>query len=166
MLVSGSADDATGLVWDLSLTSAVPAKLNKLELAQFWDDLADRTDGGRVYQAMTTLADDPQGTVILFRQKIQPAEIPDPKHLTQLLVELDSAKFAVRKKALAELDRLGDDILGWLRAQLKKNPSLEMRRRLEALVQKHDPAELLPDRLRHLRALGRPQEQSVPQALP
>ena len=139
------SEDLTGLVWDLSLAPPIPRKLSKEELAQAWNDLADGVDGGKVHRAMTTLAADPHGVVALIRQQLPPARAPNAKHVARLLADLDSDIFDVRTKAFAELDRLGDATVVYLREQLKQNLSLEMRRRVQNLLEKHDPADLPPE---------------------
>ncbi len=151
-LVTVSAD-LTGLVWDLSLASAGVRKRSKDEPAQAWSDLADCLDGGKVHRAMAMLAGDPHGAVVLLRAQLQPARAVDAKQLARLLADLDSDRFDVRSVAFAKLDEFGDAITGALRGQLKKNLSLEVRRRLQVLLEKHDPATLSSDRLRAIRAV-------------
>jgi hypothetical protein len=159
------SSDLTGLVWDLSLAPAVLRELSKDELAKAWNDLADGVDGGKVHRAMTTLAGDPGGAVALIRQQIQAAHAPDAKHLARLLGDLDSDVFQVRTKAFAELDGLGDGIVGFLQDQLQRQYlALEMRRRLQSLVEKHDPANLPPNRLREIRAVELLEHLGVPAA--
>lgn len=145
--------DLTGLVWNLSLAPDAPKKLSVQQFGQAWKDLADGSDGRKVHQAMATVAADPDGAVALIRRHIEPARGVDPKTLAGWLADLDSPNFATRTKAYGALDQLGDGVLGALRDELKRNPNLEMSRRLSSLITKHDPANLPPERLRTMRAL-------------
>jgi hypothetical protein len=56
--------------------------------------------------------------------------------MKQLLADLDSDQFAVRQKASQELELLGDRAEGPLRGVLDSNPSLELRKRVETLLDK------------------------------
>src|SRR5262249_17258870 len=65
-----------------------------------------------------------------------------------------SDDFATRERAAKELDKLGEGALGAYEAALAGTPSPEVRRRLESLMEKHDPWRMpSPDRLRIMRAL-------------
>lgn len=65
------------------------------------------------------------------------------------IADLDSAEFAAREQATRELARRGEAVEGALRKLLEGRPSLEVRRRVEMLLEKLKGA----DRLRALRAI-------------
>jgi WD40 repeat protein len=159
-LVTASSD-STGLVWDVSLAAladplaAAPAKL--------WDDLASpKVEPAN--RALATLAAAPDVAVPLLKEHLRPADGPDTATLNRLLADLDSDSFAVRQKAAAELDRLGEDIVFSLRKRLGKGESLEARRRIQQLLDKHDGGELRPERVRELRALEILEQIATPEA--
>ena len=145
--------DLTGLVWDLRLASTLAQPPTMAQWQTAWSELLSTTDGLKVHDAMARLAALPTQTIDLLQKQLTPAKIIDPKRLEQLFAELDSAKFPVRDQAYLELDKLGEDVLLPMRAHLKKNPPLEVARRLERLIDKHDPDNPPPARLRELRAI-------------
>ncbi|HEY7156842.1 MAG TPA: hypothetical protein VH575_22935, partial [Gemmataceae bacterium] len=159
-LVTASGD-STGLVWDVSLAAlttpikAPPAKL--------WDDLVS-LKAEHANRALATLASAPDVAIPLLKEHLRPADGPDTVTLNRLLADLDSDSFAVRQKAAAELDRLGEDIVFALRKRLGKDESLEARRRIEQLLEKHDRGELRPERVRELRALEVLEQIGTPEA--
>jgi hypothetical protein len=67
---------------------------------------------------------------------LQPAAVPDAQRIAHLIADLDSKQFAVRRKAEAELEKLGDLAEPALRNVLKEDGSLEVRQRVERLLQK------------------------------
>jgi hypothetical protein len=75
------------------------------------------------------------------------------EQLAQLLVELNANVFARRAAAASELARLGPRVEVALRRGLKDAESLEMKRRLEALLDKFERHELPFETLRELRAV-------------
>ena len=68
--------------------------------------------------------------------------------MDRLLADLDSDQFAIRQQAEAELEKMGLIIEPTLRKALESNPSLEVRRRIEKVLES-----LASERLRITRAL-------------
>jgi hypothetical protein len=60
----------------------------------------------------------------------------DQKELARLLSDLDSNQFAVREKASAALESMGTRVESVLRKALAGKPSAELRRRIDALMEK------------------------------
>jgi RNA polymerase sigma factor (sigma-70 family) len=157
-LVSGSAD-TSALVWDVSdlvrTRREVSADLSPRELEKLWIDLASE-DATRAYEALQALAAAPRQTVPFLKEHLRPVAPADARHLRLLLADLDSASFAVRQKAATDLELLGESAEAALRRALEERPSLEVRRRVESLVEKLNtqrsspPA---PERLRELRGV-------------
>jgi WD40 repeat protein len=153
-LASGS-DDATALVWDISglvrRDRPRPAVLTAKALDGMWADLGDE-DAAKAYQAIRTLASDPDQAVPFLRKRLKPAAI-DPR-IEPLIAELDSDQFKVREKAEQELDMLADRAEPALRKALK-NPAttLEARRRLERIVDRLEKNSPHPEFLRLLRVV-------------
>jgi WD40 repeat protein len=156
-----ASEDSTGLVWDVSLAAltdplaVAPAKL--------WDDLAS-LKADRVNRALATLASAPDVAVALLKEHLRPASNPDTATLDRLVADLGSDSFTVRQKAAAELDRLGENIVFALRKRLGKGESLEVQRRIEQLLDKHDRGDVTSERVRELRALEVLEQIGTPEA--
>jgi hypothetical protein len=69
--------------------------------------------------------------------------------IARWIADLDSGEFAVREKAVRELEQHGDAVEGALRKVLENQPSLEVRQRVKLLLSKLTGG----DRLRGLRAV-------------
>jgi hypothetical protein len=76
-----------------------------------------------------------------------------PRRLERLLAALDSDKFAERDLATRELKALAEQAVPALRTALAGQPSLESRRRLEALLHQLDGAGLSAETVRQVRAV-------------
>ncbi|HEV3261052.1 MAG TPA: hypothetical protein VG013_29645 [Gemmataceae bacterium] len=93
-------------------------------------------------------------------------EVP---RLHRWIGELDDARFAVRAKATAALEKLGESAEPALRRALRGRLSLEQRTRVEQVLTRLEQGR--PERLRKLRSLevlediGSPQARKVLQAL-
>lgn len=117
-----------------------------------WADLADAR-ATRAYEAVLKLAEAPRQAVPFLRQRLQPVAAADPKRIARLLDDLDSAEFPVRQKASAELEQLGALAAPALRKALAGDPPLEVRRRVEELLQKLQRRQVPAETLRALRAV-------------
>ena len=73
--------------------------------------------------------------------------------MAALVADLDRDTFAVREKASQELEKLGESVVGALRAKLADRPALELRQRLERLLDKFDGKGLSAEQLRAVRAV-------------
>src|SRR5262249_5840714 len=82
------------------------------------------------------LAETPKPALRLLRYRLRPAAAADPKRTAQLIDKLDDPEFAVREKATDELEQLHELVSAALNKALAAGPSLEARRRLEALLQR------------------------------
>ena len=150
-LISGS-EDTTALVWDL--LGDGPATLSAEQRDACWTALADN-DAAKAYRAMCRLIAAPADGLALLRQHLKPVESVDDKRIKRLIADLDSDAFAVREKATKELQKLGELAEPAYRKVLAAQPALEMRRRLQELLD--DIAQhqwhLTPEILRQLRAI-------------
>jgi hypothetical protein len=99
-----------------------------------------------------TLMAYPKQAVETMTSRLRPVLAADAKHLAPLAADLDSDQFAAREKAERELRDLGEQAGPALRKALNGQPSAEMQRRLEALLEQIDPARS-PEVLRQGRAL-------------
>src|SRR5262249_19031912 len=74
--------------------------------------------------------------------------------IRKLIADLDANQFAVRQKATEALEKIGRPAAAALRATLAGQPSLEVRRRVERLLDKlGGPAVPSPDEMRIQRAV-------------
>jgi tricorn protease-like protein len=134
-LASASAD-GTALIWAVSSrTTPLPTPLSAEELVALWEALAD-ADVPKAHAALWTLAAAPRQTVPFLREHLPAAVAADPKRVAAFLDDLVSEQFAVREKASQELERLGESAVGALRSKLADKPALELRQRLERLLEK------------------------------
>ena len=77
---------------------------------------------------------------------------------------LESEQFAVREKAQRELEELGDLAEPVLRQALEGKPSLEMRRRVQAVLEHLRGPVTQPELLRSLRAVAVLEDIGTPEA--
>lgn len=150
------SSDGTALVWDVigrSPDGRLPArKLSDADTAQAWRDLAD-ADAARAYRALWSLVADPERALPLLREHLRPAPGID-RQLARLLADLDSGEFPVREQAMSEIRKRGERVRPALQATLKDKPSLELRRRVQGLLDELGTETLPPERLRDLRAVA------------
>jgi RNA polymerase sigma factor (sigma-70 family) len=168
ILASGS-QDTTVLLWDVTgrvESKAKPALLSAKELEAEWADLAD-ANASRGYRAMSSLLTRPAQAVVLLKKKLSPIPTVVPEQVGKLLADLGSDRFAVRKKATDDLAKLGEAVEGALRKAQEGKPILEVRQRIDRLLEKLQG----PDRLRSRRALevlellGTPEARSLLESL-
>jgi RNA polymerase sigma factor (sigma-70 family) len=152
-VVSGSID-GTMLVWDASAGEAGrrgdARRLSGKELEALWEDLGG--DPGRAGRAIWTLAGVRAQAVPFLQSKLQPVPTASKEVVARRIAELGDGKFAVRDRAVRELAELGDAVEKPLRQALAAGPVLEVRRRVERLLERLDPRKS-PERLRWLRAV-------------
>jgi RNA polymerase sigma factor (sigma-70 family) len=137
-LLSGS-EDTTVLVWDL-IGGHVGGRERKTSLSPVglktrWDELAS-TDAETAYSALRSFTAAAGPAVDYMRMQLRPIPVPDPKRVARLIADLDHDAFARREMAAKELEKLGEAIESSLRSALVDAKSVEMRRRLEALLAK------------------------------
>jgi hypothetical protein len=164
-LISGSAD-TTALIWDLNARLEAPVKpLDSADLDACWNDLASQ-DAEAAYRSIRRLAASPAEVVPYLDKRLQPVARADKRHLSQLIADLDSDHFAVRDRAFKELEAISEGAADACRAALARGPSPELRRRLEALLQKQDEQRWSPSpqRLCILRALEALEDANTPAA--
>ncbi len=150
LLATGSYD-TTVLLWDatrLRTNRSAEVKLSPEQLESLWADLGGE-DAAKAYRALCTLAAAPTSSVAFLKRHLQPITPVDAKQVARLLADLDSDQFAVREKAMQQLEKIGDRVTTELRKVLTENPSPEVRRRIEQLLEKRNGA----DHIRMVRAV-------------
>jgi WD40 repeat protein len=155
-LLATASEDGTILLWDmdrLSLPKGGASALSEKQLAKLWNDLGS-PDAAVAYQATIQLRRDPAKSSTFLVQQLSELWKHDPKQVRQLIANLDDKTYAVREKAQAELLRLEDIAAPAVHEALKNKPSLELRRRLEVLLSKLNPATLSSRQLSVWRAMA------------
>jgi WD40 repeat protein len=169
-LFSGGAN-TTALTWDVPRPTAParPTELSRSTLGALWRDLAGR-DAQKAFAAACKLSTAPAQAAALVKEHVRPVPAAEPRRLAQLLADLESERFAVRRQAEAELERLGELAAPALRQVLANEPALDLRQRVERLLRKLSgvPAEALVRDLRAVEVLelaGGPAARQVLEAL-
>jgi len=154
-LVGGSGD-TTALIWDLTgrLDSGKlrPANLAGQELELAWTDLRG-DDAPQAYAALWLLASAPKQALPLLREALPRAAPVDAAHLGKLIAALDDDDFEKRERVTDELVKLGEQAEPALKKALDGKPAVEMRRRLEYLLERLRGSGESGERLRQARAL-------------
>jgi WD40 repeat protein len=148
-LLSGSSD-TTVLVWDLLVLGKNSRPARAEDLPSLWQALAG--EAREADRAMRSLVAAPTLAVGLLRQRLRPVVRADRDRLARRLADLDSPHFATREEATRELEAMGELAIDALRQVLAGKPSLEVRRRAEALLRRLTDGPLTGDRLRAVRA--------------
>ena len=106
----------------------------------------------------------PRSAAAFLEKQLQSAKPPDTKRVERLIADLDDERFYVRQQATNELEALSEYAAPALRKTLAGKPSLEAKRRLEALLRRLDGAGLSPEAIRHVRAVEALEAIGNPQA--
>jgi len=170
-LVSGSAD-TTALVWDAPVIGAMAnGEIDATRADTLWADLMGN-DAVKAYQAIVAFRAAPKTAVPFLKERVKAVPAPDVKKMDQLIADLDSNQFAVRMKANDELERMGKAAKGALDQAMASGPNLEMRQRIERLLEKlvtgaAPPAEQqrIHRSLEVLEWIGTPESQEVLQTV-
>jgi RNA polymerase sigma factor (sigma-70 family) len=165
--LASSSLDSTVLLWDLAvaLRAAGPAagKAEEQGVAEWWEDLLS-ADARRGYAAVWRLAEAPARSVPLLRERLKPASAMLEKAIRQHIADLGSATFTVRQKAFEQLKDLGLAAATALREASKKDLPLEVRRRLDQLLEGVTGRPVSGEWLRTLRGLAVLEHAGTPEA--
>jgi hypothetical protein len=128
--------------------------LTNAELERCWDDLA-RPDASRAWQALWALAVAPGTSEPFLRDRAVPATLTadERRRLTALVRDLDDDAPAKRDAASAALGRAGLAAEPVLRETLTGQPSVEVRVRVERLLEALEEIVPTGEELRQLRAI-------------
>jgi RNA polymerase sigma factor (sigma-70 family) len=153
-LATGHAD-GTILLWDLTLPKVPAVRLGQQEMETLWTDLKD-ADAGKAWRAVWRLADAPDDVVAFMGKRLKAVALASAHITGPLLADLNSDSFAKRETAGKRLKELGLLAEPALRASLNANPPLEVRQRVEALLNAivEAPSPLTAEELRDLRAVA------------
>jgi hypothetical protein len=164
-ILASAGRDGTVRLWDLARPdqdNLAPGSLALADLEALWDDLAS-DDAPHADRAIRAMAEEPAKTVPFLAARLRPVSSVSPE-IDSLIAALDADEFVVRQRASAELTRRGEAAAAGLRRVLTGAPTLEVRRRVERLLE--DLALRIPTsgRLRELRALEALERQDTVEA--
>ncbi len=165
-LASGSWD-GTALLWDLPLAlravGTPPGDASDKEVAVGWADLL-AADADRAYAAVFRLAEAPARSVPFLSRHLKPVLDAQRQEIRRAIEDLGSPTFALRQKAFERLKGLGLAAAPAVRAALEKDGPLEVRRRLEQLLEGITGRAVSGEWLRTLRALAVLEHAGTPEA--
>jgi hypothetical protein len=118
----------------------------------------------KAFAARGALALSPEQALPLLNERLKPVLAADRHLLRRLITELDDDRFSTREKARKQLEELGERAADALQDALKKKPSLEAHRRIEALLRKLRPQVRDAETLRSLRGIAVLEDIGTPQA--
>jgi len=153
------------LLWNVAPADwrVTTGELTAQQHQQWWTDLTS-TEAVKAHRAAWSLAARGADTVVFLKDHLHPVPAETQKHLDQLLADLDSDTFDSREAATRELCR-GVVAESALRKTLAHSPSLERRRRLEAILEDLPDWTLKnPELLRNVRAIWVLQRIGTPEA--
>jgi RNA polymerase sigma factor (sigma-70 family) len=161
-LASGS-DDTTVVIWDMRHVKVPPlppplpraGEPSERALDRLWEGLGGK-DAARAYRHIWLLAATPRETVSYLKKRLRPVPVLDKANRARavdLIDDLGSDSFAVRDWAARGLEKLGESAVPLYHRRLKEGPPLEVRLRLERLLEKWGDRDVSPARLREVRAL-------------
>ncbi|HEY7315775.1 MAG TPA: sigma-70 family RNA polymerase sigma factor [Gemmataceae bacterium] len=162
--IASGSEDTTVLLWDAASGVRPNAELSAKELQNLWSDLIGQ-DAVRANRAVWQLALSPRHALPWLAERLRPIAPLDAergKQVDRLLADLDHESFKVRQNAEAELEKMGTSVEPALRKALEGKPSLEVRRRIEKVLEK--VAGWSGDRLRAARALEAIEHMNTPEA--
>jgi hypothetical protein len=132
-LASGGGDGSI-LIWDITGNWKRPANsVTEKELDNHWTDLAS-ADAAKAHRAIWQLADHARQALPFLRKRLRAVAPADAVQIRKLIVDLSSARFAVREKAYKELEKQVDLAAPALREAATGNAPLETRRRVDQLL--------------------------------
>jgi WD40 repeat protein len=129
------------LVCDVTGRATEPGKipahnLTPAEADRLWLDLTS-DDGSRSQRARWTLVAGGGTTVKMLQRSLRRVELPDAEDISALIAALNSGNFKERDKSSRVLERM-ELARPALEEALKRNPPVEMKRRIELILAKQD----------------------------
>jgi RNA polymerase sigma factor (sigma-70 family) len=147
-------DDTTIVIWDMMPAARAASRpLSAEPQDRLWAALAG-DDATAAYTALGQLIAQPSEALPLLRARLRPPTALPAERVQGLLKDLDSANFEQREASSRQLAELGERAEPALRAARDKNPSLELRRRIDHLLSLLSPEFVrAPETLRGIRAV-------------
>lgn len=137
-LLAAGGRDGMVLLWEvkpLAASEHLPdTKLSSEQLQTLWDRLAS-LDAVDAYRAIHRMRASPQQSVPFLKERLPLLLEADHKRIQRLIGDLDSDQYMVRAKADEELRKWSISALPLLSRELTKKPSLEVRRRVDSIIE-------------------------------
>jgi RNA polymerase sigma factor (sigma-70 family) len=150
--VASGGSDGVIFLWDVTGAGKRPKKLTAKELDALWADLAGAS-AAKAHRAVWALAGAGEQAVAFLDKRLPERGKEAGAEAARLVRDLGSDEFPVRQKAMERLRTLGWRAEPALRKALRSRPTLEVRQRVEALLEGLRKADLSPEVLRGLRAV-------------
>ena len=151
-----SSEDATLLLWDLSggqgRDEQPIREPDAKQLEMSWNDLA-ASDAGAVNRAIGVLAAAGDRTIELLQEQLKPAPVRNPAELPKMIGRLSHSDAAERAAAAGEITQFGMKAAPALYDALRAKPPVEVRRRIEAVLEAVGEFPISADDLRRARAI-------------
>ncbi len=167
--LASAGADTTVLLWDVK--AAIAAPLGALtrprspeELGALWTLLADE-DAAKAFDVVEKLMAVPAQAVPYLSERVPVVPPLDAAKIAQLIADLESDRFATRKKATDELEKLGEMAGPALQKCIDDNPPLAVKQRVESLLEKLKGPVTHPDKCRALRAVEVLERIGTPEAI-
>jgi WD40 repeat protein len=146
--------DGTILLWAVLPVEKIAGRLPEAEAIRLWNDLAD-SDPGKGYSAVWRFSQYSQEAVPLLDKHFPPIALPAKGEMEGLIRKLDGKEFKERTTAMRRLRQLGHAAEPALRQALKDHPTLEGKKRIDALLSALAPSAWpQADELRAVRAVA------------
>jgi len=156
-LFASANPNHTILVWDLTWQGLKPLprekKATRDELEKLWADLL-REDARAALRSASELVAASVQSVPFLCERLKPVPEPSAQAIVNHIKLLDSARANARQQARLALEQLEELAEPALRQVLETKPSLEVRRQVEAILEKLDRTPYSPERVRAARALA------------
>jgi hypothetical protein len=115
-------------------------------------------------RALWTLALAPKQSLPFLKEHLRPVVPAPADRAGKLIADLGSDKFAIRENASQALESLGAAAEGQLRKSLENNLTLEVRQRIQQIVDKRD-RDIVRETVRYLLAIEALEQIGTPEAL-
>ncbi len=132
------ADDTTALVWDATRPQTGKSSIrpdSAADVAACFKDLAG-DNAEQAYASMWALINAPKKTVSFLGDQSSLFARADVQAIQRWIQDLDSNEFAERERANQELEWILDEAEAHLTKALQSKPSLELRCRIDLLLEK------------------------------
>jgi WD40 repeat protein len=153
--LTSAGNDTTVVFWDLQrcFDMDAPATVPQdPEMAQLWKELA-ADDAESAFRAMQRLAELPKQALPLLKDQLKPVPPVDKERLAKLVADLEHVRFDQRKRAAAELEKLAELAEPALKARLADEPSLDLKQRLDKLLEQLAGPATVPEHVRAMRGI-------------
>jgi WD40 repeat protein len=154
--VASGGSDGVIFVWDVTGMGKAgrkgPGKHSTKELAALWADLAGAS-AAKAHHAIWALAGAGEQAVALLEKRLSQRPKEPASEASKRVADLASDKGEVRKTATERLRTLGWQAEPALHRALRSRPTLEVRQRVEALLEALWKTEMPADLVRELRAV-------------